>query len=421
MKTNTIFIFWLFTRSTSAFSFQAATGSLVSVDEYTERDVYSMVDWASNCGVEKADGFDLTSFDGRDYEVMTHQDIAAGSPLLFVPNEMIFSSTKAEKEFGGELIESENLVPLKHKPLFRIFVKILIEYEKGESSPWYPWLNATPRLYNTGSAMTYACFDCLPPFAAELALKERQNFVNFQRAVMLASNLISQDTLKNVKTLKWAYNVATTRSIEMNGERILAPVVDMFNHGTETDVDISYDEEGNCMAYVSRDVPAGYPLRTSLGDPTNPSYLFARYGFLDESSPATFCKMVHLEKEMEELGYEKSNLLFYKETGEISIEVYDVQLYSILKKNDPGMAQQFYQAVRNGDDETKNQFHQHYFEYTKESLQKHVDSFLGDLEKLCNKAKSYDPLKHPRVPVIVQHNEFVQKTFLKVKQNLDNM
>ena len=50
--------------------------------------------------------------------------------------------------------------------------------------------------------MTYACFDCLPPYAAYLALSERQSFVNFQKAIKNAP--FDEEILKNVTLLKWA-------------------------------------------------------------------------------------------------------------------------------------------------------------------------------------------------------------------------
>eukprot|EP00980_Cylindrotheca_fusiformis_P028586 scaffold22613_cov126-Cylindrotheca_fusiformis.AAC.6 len=419
----------LVTGGAEAFSFQASTqgGGLVSVDERTQRDVVTMNEWALSCGVQTSEGFELTTNDGLDYCVMTQQDLPVGSPVLYVPSEMVLSSVQAVQEFGTgtlgpaeqELLQSGK-VDAGKIPLFRIFAKILVEYEKGQASPWYPWLNSTPRLYNTGASMTYACFDCLPPYAAGLAMQERVQSVNFQKAAKLLP--LRLETLSNVDLLKWAYNVAVTRSMEWNGaERFIAPMADMFNHGTETEVELSFDENGNCMAYATRDVPAGSELRLSYGDPTNPSPLFATYGFLDESSPATFCKLMHLTEEMEELGYDFSNLLFYKDTGDISMEVYDVILYSILRKNDPNLAQGFYQAVLSGDVDTKNQFHEQYFAYTKEELQKHVDGTLRNLEKWSSQAESYDPITHPRVPVILKHNSFVKESFLRVKQNLDSM
>ena len=106
----------------------------------------------------------------------------------------------------------------------------------------------------------------------------------------------------------------------------------MFNHGAETEIDYSFDPEGNCNVFTTCDVAAGSPLRMSYGDPTNPSFLFARYGFLDEESPATFCKIMipHENDQLKNIGYANNRMLFYKDTGDTSEEVWDVLLYQIL-------------------------------------------------------------------------------------------
>jgi hypothetical protein len=129
---------------------------------------------------------------------------------------------------------------------------------------------------------------------------------------------------------------------------------------------------------------------------------------------------MHLREEMQQLGYDFSQLLFFKETGDISMEVYDLFLYAVLAQ-DPDTQQGFYQAVINGDENTKAQYHEQYFPYTLEALKSHVDDTLKELEELSSKARTYDPITHPRVPVILAHNQFVKDTFLKVKANLDNM
>merc|ERR1719356_1539532 len=101
--------------------------------------------------------------------------------------------------------------------------------------------------------MTYACFDCLPPYAAYCAFSERQTFVNFQKAVRplpQSATPLGDDVINNVTVLKWAYNVALTRSMELDGERIVAPLADMFNHAAQTNAEISYDRDGNCVAYA---------------------------------------------------------------------------------------------------------------------------------------------------------------------------
>ena len=82
----------------------------------------------------------------------------------------------------------------------------------------------------------------------------------------------------------------------------------------------------------------------SYGDPTNPSPLFATYGFLDESSPATFCKLMDVQQEMQDMGVDFSRMLFYKDTGDISEEVWDVLLYHILA-SDANLRQSFFRPV----------------------------------------------------------------------------
>lgn len=162
-------------------------------------------------------------------------------------------------------------------------------------------------------------------------------------------------------------------------------------------------------------------MRMSYGDPTNPSLLFALYGFLDETSPATFCKItMQPNDELLNLGYDFSRMLFYKDTGEISEEVWDIMLYQTLASNRADQ-QAFYEAHMRGDSDTKNAIHQHYFSETSAALKKHVDTFLMQLDELSAKADGKDLKEHPRLPLILRHNEFVRRTFLTVKARLDAM
>ena len=57
-------------------------------------------------------------------------------------------------------------------------------------------------------------------------------------------------------------------------------------------------------------------------DPRNPSHLLARYGFLDETCPATYCKLLPptVNRDMLDLGYTHERMLFYR-TGEVADEV----------------------------------------------------------------------------------------------------
>ncbi|KAL3894393.1 MAG: hypothetical protein SGARI_007757, partial [Bacillariaceae sp.] len=320
---------------------------------------------------------------------------------------------------------------------------ILVEYEKGVESPWYPWLNSLPRYFSNGASMTDFCFDCLPPFIRSLATKERDTFVLFRDNAKrwTSDDILSPETRKNTEVMRWAYQIATTRGFpasnnngnnDKNDDDIrIAPMADYFNHGAGTalNTQIYYDEQGNCNAYTTNDDSAGSPLCISYGDPTNPSYLLARFGFLDESSPATFCKYIppslKFNQQLIDLGYVHNRMLFYKDSGEASEQVFDVLLYQLLggeQVDDIGQRKQFYESHVNGDYDTKQAFHQHYWEWgTKIMLKQHVDSFLQTLDDLSIQATdpSINLAAHPRLPLILKHNEFVKKTFSAVRDRYE--
>lgn len=147
---------------------------VVDTQEYAERDVYTFDEWATSVGVQRCEGFQLTTNDGSDYFAITTVDLPAGTPVVYVPPEMVLSSNRCAEEFGQSLAYSEDRIKeggvANQIPIFRMGVKILAEWEKGEQSPWYYWLNSLPRLFSNGVSMTSACFDALPPYAGWLAV-----------------------------------------------------------------------------------------------------------------------------------------------------------------------------------------------------------------------------------------------------------
>jgi len=397
-----------------------AVSTIVDIDERAPRDLPTMSDWASTYGVQRVGGFQLTSNDGMDIYAVTTENIPANSPVLYVPSQMILSSNRAAQEFGrmhdvDSLLES--LEVTDQIRYFYLMVKILVEYEKGQDSPWYPWLNSLPRFYTNGASMTSVCYECLPPFVRSITLKERTNLLCLD---VKKVPFLSDQTKRNKDLIKWAFQVVYTRAFEAqdgSGDLRIVPLADYFNHGTETEVALMYDGEGNCYAQTTRDVPAGSPLRMSYGDPTNPSFLFARYGFVDETSPAIFCKITipHVTKELEDMGYSHNRMLFYKENGDVSEEVWDVLLYRLLGDVDVSQQRQFYTAHMNGDSQTKQAMHQQYWGQTSQKMLDHIDDFLAQLTVLAQKSSGKTSNEHPRLPLITKHNEIVKDTFLKVK------
>eukprot|EP00531_Pseudo-nitzschia_arenysensis_P007227 CAMPEP_0116114766 /NCGR_PEP_ID=MMETSP0329-20121206/150_1 /TAXON_ID=697910 /ORGANISM="Pseudo-nitzschia arenysensis, Strain B593" /LENGTH=448 /DNA_ID=CAMNT_0003608157 /DNA_START=38 /DNA_END=1380 /DNA_ORIENTATION=+ len=390
--------------------------SVVDVKENAVRDIETMEAWAYQCGVQGADGLQLMSDydagDGNqqhfDVSLTTSNDIPANSPVLFVPNEMILSSNKAVEEFG-RLEDAEKLITsLNAESEFRqyyLMLKILVEWERGEESPWFSWLNSMPRY-----GVDPFCYKCLPSLMAALAMKERANLNHLQ---VKRVPFLSEETRGNAELWVWAYQVVYTRSFEANngsGDLCIAPMADYFNHGTDTDIMLGYDEEGNCHVQTTRDVPAGTPLRMSYGDSTNPSFLFARYGFLDESSPATFCKYVppHVNNELKDMGYAHNRMLFFKDTGDASEEVWDVLLHQILSSTNIAKKRALYKAHMDNDYETKQALHEQFYQDTSMKLLEHIDDFIQQLDELSAKSVGRDVNDHPRLPLILRHNEFVR-------------
>lgn len=411
----------------------------IPISEDSPRSVPAMEEWCTQYGVQKIEGIELYTEDGLDYQMITTVDIPAGTTVLYVPGEMVLSSDRVEQELnsisdGGVANAIQQLGRIGGSssiPKFYLFLKVLMEYEMQENSSFLPYLNAMPRLYYCAVSMTDFCYECLPPLVFNLSRTEKVKLDNFVQVIKKV-DIISDSIKNNQELLKWAFNCVYTRTYchkegQNEDDVALVPFADMFNHAAETEIEVYFDGDGNCMAYTLMDVPANSPLRISYGDPTNPSFLFARYGFLDNTSPAGYCKMMDIPKTPENinLGNEPSKMLFYHDTGDISQEVLDVVLYAkVLTKmgytdNLGELKKQFYEACMIGDEATKAQFHEQYrYEVMKEILD-HCNTFLQSLEALEKKSegKSFD--QHPRLPVILQHNEWVKETFLKVKANVE--
>jgi hypothetical protein len=408
----------------------APAGAINVADEYAQRDVYGMEEWATQYGAQKAEGVELFSEDGSDYQYVTQSGASAGQTMIYVPSDIVIASNAVVDEFGPAMQQAESACvqidqgTQQRLPLFRLMIKILSEYDKGQDSLYYPWLNSMPRLFFNGVSMTDACFDCLPPYAGWLASNERINYRNFVAAIRLGYAPISPETLNNDQVVQWAYNVAFTRFHEIwspSRQKLIAPMADMLNHSAEPNCEITVDQQGNFNVAAMYDIAPGSPLTISLGDPTNPTPLFAQYGFLPNDCATIFCKAMHLEPQIKELGYDFSKLLIQTQSGEIAPQVFDIFLYKLLQDNDPGAAENFFVACKTNDEATKQQYADNYFPYTLDALKQHVYGILSDVENLTMQAQSYDLQSHPRVPVIVAHNSLVKDTFTMTAALLEQM
>lgn len=407
----------------------SSTATCIDISDSAIRDIPSFHEWATAYGVQTAEGFELATMSedpALDVGVMTNADMPKDTTVLYVPSEMILSANAAQQEVAGLTNEAEELFAklgtTESLPRFYLFLKLLREYEAGDSSPWFPWLNSLPRYFSNGAAMThFCCQETLPPLVGKLVSQERTTFKQFFKALDFCE-FLHPHTRWDKKLAKWAYSVVYTRGFDDGfGDVRITPMADMFNHDTYYQIQGQYDEQGNFYAFTTCDVPAGSTLSVSYtdGDSSNPSFVFSRYGFLDYSSPATFCKIMipNPSPELINIGYDHSKMLFYKDTGDVSQEVWDVLLYQILEQ-DPSQQEAFYNAHIIGDYETKQAYHDQYSGETFAALMNHVDVFLEELDVLTEQMMGRDLSVYPRLPLIREHNDFVREIFLNVKANL---
>lgn len=215
---------------------QSATLDYVDISPETGyRDINSFDQWAVACGAQKGEGFQLvpTSEDGQDFGVMTEYDMPANSVALFVPSSMVLSSNQALQEMGQSK-EAEYLLKrtkeIEYKRHFYLMIKIMMEYEYGSQSAFFPWLNSLPRAFSGGSSMTqFCCSECLPPLVGKLANAERVRFSRFYQAIKHVEYL-SDWAKQNRDLAKWAFFVVHTRSFDdPYGDLKIAPMADMVS------------------------------------------------------------------------------------------------------------------------------------------------------------------------------------------------
>mmetsp|Transcript_8084 Transcript_8084/g.11519 ORF Transcript_8084/g.11519 Transcript_8084/m.11519 type:complete len:155 (+) Transcript_8084:688-1152(+) len=113
--------------------------------------------------------------------------------------------------------------------------------------------------------------------------------------------------------------------------------------------------------------------------------------------------------------YAQNRMLFYKDTGDVSQEVWDILLYQWLTSSNVADRRILMEAHNRGDVERKMALHESYYPKTSSLLEEHLNTFMEQLDRLGGKADGKDPMEHPRLPLILSHNEFVRRTFLMVR------
>jgi len=159
--------------------------------------------------------------------------MAAGTPVLYVPENLILSSSKAMAELqtvdmqpAEKILYSVNADTELRQ--YYLMIKLLVEIEKGEESPYFPWLNSLPRYYTNAASMTPFCCLCLPSLMRKLAVKERGNMSRLSVSSIKLIPYLNEDTKYDVELCNWVYQIVYTRGFETeDGDIKIVPMGDV--------------------------------------------------------------------------------------------------------------------------------------------------------------------------------------------------
>jgi len=438
--------------STQAFAFRPAdashttagsssnSNSSTKLDAATnfDRDMNALESWATKQGVTKGKGFALSeNSETGDWSVSVTQEGETAQEVLVVPEDLIFSSTSIrenDSEIYGDHLQDAIAYLDKKKceaqvDQFLLWLKVLVEHEKGEDSRWHPWLNSLPKTFSNAVEMDEVELECLPPFAWSLAKVKILHCTEFQKAIQLIpkDKVVSQATRDNPELLQWAFNAVFTRCWGQDGDeeenrKDMVPMGDMFNHCHPGNVAILYDDDRNCHLILKEDVKPGDALTLSYGFETNPYRFMVVFGFVDESQEFIFSQLLSTKPTQKhvDMGYDVAKMTFSTIDGSFTEQVWDFVLYSLLEQV-PEIQAAYYDAHVNKNQPQKDAIRRKYYLETCIMLKKHVDKMLAEVNELIAKVDSHDDQEHPHLPMIRKSNVFVAQTFAKAKRNVDQM
>lgn len=403
------------------------------------RQISGLETWASENGIIMENGFELTqtSKDGQDWNVQLSTSACEGSRILHIPSQLILSGARIMDELSESDGFQDAVSYVKQRnfddelPQFFLWIKLLQEFEKGEASMWYHWIQSLPRRFDMALYYDHVEMECLPPYAWSLAKLQQLHLEVFSIALGRMSSVVHERTRNDSKLLCWALAVVFTRcwghENRATGETChIAPVGDMLNHANLATTVLLYDNEDNCNIIVKGDIEEGHPLSLSYGRTTNPSRFLVLYGFVDTSQTEIFSQILVTNPSQKhiDLGYDVAKMVFSTQDGSIAESIYDVTLFSILEQV-ADLQTIFHEAHVRGDKETVSVLRSQYLLEISIVLKKHVDGKLAEIANLLQKMdEMYTETicqEHPRLPMIYEHNKFLYFTFAKVKSRLDSL
>lgn len=128
----------LHARSSPIHSTFAFGTEYLNVNELAERNIDTFQSWIDSVGIQKAPGVILKGSDRylKNVQMVASQDVAAGSPVLYVPEELIMSSNKAMAAYRNNQMEgaeqqlkiTDAMTEIRQ---YYLMIQLLVEIERG--------------------------------------------------------------------------------------------------------------------------------------------------------------------------------------------------------------------------------------------------------------------------------------------------
>ncbi|WP_224242402.1 SET domain-containing histone-lysine N-methyltransferase [Hyalangium gracile] len=279
----------------------------------TDAAIAHLIGWLEQGGAQVSPKMQVVSTGGGERGVFAREDIAPGELLLRLPRQRLVTVPDARATELGRLIEAKTGF---QDPNLYLSVFLLQERERGDASPWKPFVDVQPPSFPTHPfSFQERDFALLKgSFVVELIKLQRKGL---EEDHAYLSQQIPGFARFSFDDYLWAHLAVLTRvfGARLNGNQVicLAPFLDMMNDGIPWNCTWGWSPDGESLELKSGSAIAqGKELRITYGANSN-LYLLRNYGFVHELNPNNVV-MVPIEFSKEDpLMDEKRKLLGIKD------------------------------------------------------------------------------------------------------------
>ncbi|XP_040905231.1 SET domain-containing protein 4 isoform X2 [Toxotes jaculatrix] len=230
--------------------------------------------------------------------LQTLKTIKPGQLVISLPESCLLTTSTVLNSYLGQYIKSWKY---RLSPLLVLCVFLVCEQHRGDTSDWFPYIDALPANYTCPAYFTDDVMAVLPTSLRRRALEQREavreihsSNQDFFRSLQLILSQPVEEVL-TYEALRWAWCSVNTRSVFMShpsnsflsGQDVyaLAPFLDLLNHQPDVEVKARFNDVTRC--YEIRSVSGTLRYQQAFinyGSHDN-QRLLLEYGFVAPGNP----------------------------------------------------------------------------------------------------------------------------------------